>query len=165
MRKNLFVIVALALLTSPTRASATDFIGGTASDYRELQDIATRWIEAYVQGDLQAFMEMFHEDAVVMPHNVPTHRGTKEIRDFFSKRFGGAKTKFTDNLQEVHVNGNWAFVSGTFTLEIDVQGPDTEPLFHFGRYFVLYERSNDGWKILRDIDNLVPASKAGANRE
>ena len=129
--------------------------GGSADDRTALQQISVDWLEAYASGNLDKLMSIMHDDALVMPHNQPSSRGTDEVREYFATRIGRDGVEFVDNLQEIRINGSWAYVLGTFKLRVETGDPD-KPYLHNGRYLVLYEKTPDGWKMLRDMDNLDP---------
>lgn len=146
------------ILLSGGIAAAVEISGGTAEDRQRMAAISAEWINAYTTGDLDALMAIMHEDAIVMPHNQPTTRGTAAVREFFSGRIGRPGVEFIDNLQEIRINGTWAYVLGTFAVNIDI-GPDKPPISHNGRYLVLYEKVDGDWKMLRDMDNADPAAE------
>jgi ketosteroid isomerase-like protein len=64
---------------------------------------------------------------------------------------------FQDDIQEIRINGSWAFVRGDFLLEVAPWEEGKPGFKRAGRYFVLYEKNEAGeWKMLRDIDNDAP---------
>ncbi len=101
-------------------------------------------------------MALMHADAMVMPHRQATSRGTAAVRDYFATRIGRPGVQFVDNLQEIRINGTWAYVLGSFEIEIAAANPEDAPITHRGRYLVLYEKVDGDWKMLRDMDNLAP---------
>ena len=121
-----------------------------------MAQISKDWLNAYAAGDLDGIMAIMHDDAMVMPHNQATTRGTEAVRNYFAGRIGRPGVKFVDNLQEIRINGDWAYVLGTFKLEIASRDAGKPPFVHNGRYLVLYEKVGDDWKMLRDMDNADP---------
>ncbi len=142
------------LITLPP-AGAVDITGGTEDDRATMQAVAKQWITAYEVGDLDGIMAVMHDDAMLMPHNQATRRGTEAVRAYFATRIGRPGVTLVDDLREIRINGDWAFVVGKFRFEIDV-GPDKPPLIHNGRYLILYEKVDGDWRVLRDMDNLDP---------
>jgi ketosteroid isomerase-like protein len=149
-----FAVFCLLLTTA---SQAVEITGGSAADRKRMAEISAEWLDAYANGDLDALMAIMHDDAMVMPHNQATTRGTVQVREFFSGRIGRPGVKFIDNLQEIRINGSWAYVLGTFKLEISV-APDKPPMLHNGRYLVLYEKTGGQWQMLRDMDNVDPVT-------
>ena len=149
----------LALILAAPAASATDISGGTAADRERMAEISREWLDAYAAGDLDALMAIMHDDAIVMPHAQATSRGLDEVREYFATRIGRPGVSFHDNLQEIRINGDWAYVMGTFSLEIAAADPNAAPFVHAGRYLVLYEKVDGDWKMLRDMDNAAPPAE------
>ena len=136
-------------------AAAVEVSGGTEEDRAKMAAVAKQWLAAYDSGDLDGIMAVMHEDAILMPHNQATSRGTEAVRAYFATRIGRPGVKLIDDLQEIRIRGDWAFVRGSFRFEIDL-GPEKPPLIHNGRYLILYEKVDGDWKVLRDMDNLDP---------
>ncbi len=62
------------------------------------------------------------------------------------------------------MHGDWAYFLGDFVFESDGD-PGQAAFRHVGRYFVLYEKTSTGeWKMLRDMDNAMPATDLGAQK-
>ena len=150
--------MAACMAESPAASAAGDVAvsGGSVADRERMAEISKDWLDAYASGDLEALMAIMHDDAMVMPHNQPTSHGLDEVREFFAGRIGRPGVTFRDNLQEIRINGDWAYVLGTFSLEIASEDADQPPFVHNGRYLVLYEKVDGDWKMLRDMDNAVP---------
>lgn len=148
-------LFALVFFTGP--APAVDISGGSEEDRAALVAISEDWVEAYGNGDIELMMSLMHADAMVMAENQPTVRGYDAVRAYFAPRVGAPGITFTDDLQEIRIEGDWAFVRGEFVLEVAAREPDGQPFKRKGRYFVLYEKNDQGeWKMLRDIDNAAP---------
>jgi len=156
-RPVIHTLTLACLLLLAGRATAADISGGTEADRERLQEISKQWIDAYVGGDLDGLMALMHEDAIVMAQGSPTVRGLDAVRAYFAPRIGSPGVTFTDDLQEIRISGDWAFVRGDFQLEVAPREEGGEPWRRNGRYFVLYEKTAGGdWKMLRDIDNDAP---------
>lgn len=154
--KSLAAVAAVALLSQPGVAGDVVITGGSAADRERMHDVSQQWLSAYSDGDLDGIMALMHADAIVMPHNQPTSRGLDDIRSYFATRIGRPGVTFRDDLEEIRINGNWAYVLGEFELEVASGAADKPPYVHRGRYFVLYEKVGNDWKMLRDIDNAAP---------
>ena len=58
---------------------------------------------------------------------------------------------------ERQTTSDWAYLRGSFLLEVAPWEEGKPGFKRNGRYFVLYERNAEGeWKMLRDIDNTAP---------
>ena len=149
--------IALAVLLWAVPAAAVDIAGGTEEDRVRMIEVAKKWLASYESGNLEGIMSVMHPDALLMPHNQATSRGHDAVRIYFASRIGRPGVKLIDDLQEIRINGDWAFVRGRFRFEIDL-GPEKEPIVHYGRYLILYEKVRGEWKVLRDMDNLDPVA-------
>lgn len=164
MTKFKFVAVLAIpfLLTIQTYpALSVEISGGTEEDQAQLLQISKDWVDAYTTGDLDALMNLMHEDALLMPHNQATTRGYEAVRTYFQSRIGNPNVTMTDDLQEIRINGNWAIIRGAFSFEIAPGEPDGKPFVHNGRYLLIYEKDDGAWKLLRDMDNLNPVAAPG----
>ena len=145
------------LLATAFGASAAEISGGTPEDQQRMQEISKQWIDAYVGGDIDGIMSLMHEDAMIMAQGSATVRGLDAVRAYLAPRVGNPGVTFTDDLQEIRIAGDWAFVRGDFRLEVAPREEGGAGFTRNGRYFVLYEKTADGdWKMLRDIDNDAP---------
>lgn len=156
-RRILLRTILILGLGGSALAHAVDISGGTAEDRKQLEAIAKAWVDNYLSGDLDGMMGLMHEDAMIMAANSETVRGTEAVRDYLATRVGQPGVDFEDQLQEIRINGSWAFVRGDFLLAVTPEGA-AEPTFRrHGRYLVIYEKNDDGaWRMLRDMDNSVP---------
>ena len=163
MTKLKFVVSAITLLLSiqARPALSVEISGGTKEDQAQLLQISKDWVKAYTTGDLDALMNLMHEDAMLMPHNQVTSRGYEAVRTYFQSRIGNPNVTMTDDLQEIRVNGNWAIIRGAFSFEIASSEPEGKPFVHNGRYLLIYEKDDGAWKLLRDMDNLNPVAAPG----
>ena len=135
---------------------AADISGGSEDDRARMQEIAKAWVDNYLSGDLDGMMSFMHDDAMIMAANSPTVHGRDAVREYLSTRVGQPGVEFKDDLQEIRINGNWAYVRGAFHLAVTPEGAP-EPVFRrHGRYLVIYEKTDEGeWMMLRDMDNSV----------
>ena len=156
--KSLVSLFALftALLFAPL-SQAIDISGGSAEDQAALKTLSDEWVADYLSGDIDGLVAIVHKDAMIMSEKQPTVVGLDAIRAYFEARAGKPGVSFKDNIQEIRINGSWAFVRGDFLLEVAPWEEGKPGFKRHGRYFVLYEKSAAGeWKMLRDIDNDAP---------
>ncbi|MEO1247069.1 MAG: nuclear transport factor 2 family protein [Pseudomonadota bacterium] len=148
--------VALSLLIAGLNTHAVEITGGTESDRQRMAEISDEWLAAYASGNLDAIMAIMHPDGVLMPHNQPTSRGAQAIRAYFEPRIGKPGVEFVNDLEEIRINGSWAYVLGGFAVQVAAEGNLEPVVVHNGRYLVLYEKVDGEWLMLRDMDNLDP---------
>ena len=132
--------------------------GGSAADKQAFKEIYDTWVNGYLNGDLAGLSAILADDVILMPAGQDTVRGKAAAIEYFKPRIGRPGVKFIDDIQEVVINGSWGYVYGNFTLQIPPKSDEGSPYHHHGRYFVLYQKQDDGtWKVYRDIDNVRPA--------
>ena len=150
-------LVFMLALAAPA-AQAVEVSGGSSEDQAALRAIAEAWTDDYINGDVDGLMAVMDEDAMILSQKQATVSGADEIRAYFEARAGKPGVTFTDHLQEIRINGDWAYVRGDFVLEVAPWEEGKPGFTRNGRYFVLYEKDENGeWKMLRDIDNDMPA--------
>ena len=99
---------------------------------------------------------------MILSQKQKTVSGGEALRAYFDARAGKPGVTYTDDMQEIRINGNWAYVRGNFVLEVAPWEEGKPGFKRNGRYFVLYEKDDSGeWKMLRDIDNDMPKDMPG----
>ncbi|MDH5203197.1 MAG: SgcJ/EcaC family oxidoreductase [Nitrospirota bacterium] len=111
--------------------------------------------EAYVQAvkseDFTAFAALYTEDAVLMPPNQPIVQGREAILTW-AEAFPPL-TEFSLSAVEIDGRGDLAFVRGTYSMTIALEGAP-EPIQDTGKYIEIRRKQEDGsWLIARDIFN------------
>ncbi len=126
----------------PATLSEADIeaIGATTQD----------WQAAGRANDWAAVAALYTEDAVLMPPNAPAVTGPANIQAYF----GSLPPMGALDLADVEIDGvgDWAFVRGTYSLTMAVEG--MEPIADSGTYLEICRKQADGtWLIYRDIYN------------
>jgi ketosteroid isomerase-like protein len=154
--KSMSCACALLILASPF-AHALEMKGGSTQDQQQVQQSFQTWLDDYISGDVDRMMAALTEDSVILPQGQPTVAGLDAIRPFLEASSGGTGVTIINDMQELRINGTWAFVRGDFTVEV-ASVTEGEPGFkRAGRYLVLYEKNAAGeWRLLRDMDNDAP---------
>lgn len=157
--KTKILMSCIALCMFFQTVQAFEVIGGSEADAVAFNKIYDTWVDGYVNGNLDGIVNILSEDVVIMAENQPTVKGKAAAREFFAPRVGRPGVSFTDDIQEVRINGDWGFVNGNFVIEIASKEAGKAPYVHSGRYFVLYRKENGKWLVFRDIDNKMPMLK------
>ena len=136
-------LVALAL-TSPLPA----FAQGGAGDLRaQIAKVGQAWEKAFNAGDAAAVTALYTTDAELMVPEAEPGSGPKAIQPLIAAdiALGG---KLALSTKDVVGFGDYALETGSWV----ATSPDGKHLDH-GPYLTLYQKSNGGWKIYRDIWN------------
>ena len=156
--RMLITSLILMLTMMASAVQAVEVSGGSEQDRADLLALSEDWTEDYISGNIDGLMAVMSDDVMILSQKSATVSGTEAVRAYFEARAGKPGVTFKDSLQEIHVNGDSAFVRGDFVLEIAPWEEGKPGFTRHGRYLVLYERNAEGkWKMIRDIDNDMPA--------
>lgn len=150
-------LLAFCLTFSIAGAALAD--GQSAED--KIAASAALWSKLYAQKDLDALMELYHEDAALFTHNQPGRFGREAIRAFFADGFKtlkkGAKIDF--RIEKIAVFGDTANLVSLYKMDIDAG--QKKPVSIVGRSMLMYKRDAFGhWLLYSDMDNLAPDATA-----
>ena len=158
LSKSVILLITLlcTLLFTPL-SQAISVSGGSAEDQATLKTLSDQWVADYLSGNIDGLVSVLDEDAMILSQKQPNVVGIDAIRSYFEKRAGNPGVSFKDTIEEIRINGSWAFVRGNFMLEVASKEEGKPGYKRAGRYLVLYEKNAGGeWKMLRDIDNDAP---------
>jgi ketosteroid isomerase-like protein len=111
---------------------------------------------ALAAGDLDSIVAGYTEDAMFMAPNAPAAKGHDAIREAFAGFLAMGAGSLQLTTDELEVFGDTAHEVGRFVLE----GADGSHMDH-GKYIVIWKRTDDGWKLHRDIFNSDMAPPQG----
>ena len=94
------------------------------------------------------------DDAVIMPPNEPKIGGKEAIRSWIESFFAPFKNyHLICSLEEVQVEGNWAFILGQYRLTLTPKAGG-EVIDNIGKFIdILEQQPNGDWKLAREIFN------------
>ncbi len=149
MKRNTMLPV-LAVLSVSLAACA----GGAASlsdaDIAAIEEVSESFAAAANANDWGGVAALYTEDAVLMPPNGPAVQGRADIEAFFAAfpPFSG----FTLNPVEIDGRGDLAFVRGTFSMTIEMEGMPA--VQETGKYIEIRRKQEDGsWLLAVDTFN------------
>jgi len=114
-------------------------------------------------GDVEAFVALHTEDAVVLKPGDPPQTGLAAMRSSLQDLFETYGVEESRTVEETRIAGEWAFVWGTYqTALTPKEGGET--LQEAGGYIDILRRGPQGeWKFARTIWNRgLPAGGSGA---
>ena len=122
-------------------------------------------LKASLAGDVNLIIEMFAEDAVIMPPNDTTLYGKDEIRSWWEDYFSFFRvTSIVQTEREITVEGNQAFERESFSATIIPKESGARILDDI-RSLSVWKREPDGnWKISHQIWNSTKPVGSGTNR-
>ena len=104
-------------------------------------------------GDMDAVVNSYTSDGMVMPPNMAAAHGSNEIRatwtGFLSPFSGVDLTLTADDVQQ---SGDLAFETGRYIVHLTPKGTTTA-VSDNGKYVVVWKKVDGRWRIYRDIFN------------
>lgn len=146
--RNICLTVALSLLLSACYQSAPD------DDASAITARSAQWETMLNEKDIEGLVDLYTDDARVMPPNGVMKTGKAAVREEFGAMIG-ANLGGELNTLEAKVAGDIGYRVGTYNLNAGGVPVDT------GKYIEIWHRGSDGqWRIASDIwnsDNPPPA--------
>jgi len=126
---------------------------GSKLDLDAIDQVRSRHVTALNAGDAGAWSSEFAEHAVQMPPHFPANVGREAIQGWSHGFLSMFQCRFSLNVDEVRVSGDWAIERGRYTIKLTPSGGGPA-MDDIGKYITIYEREADSaWKITRDIWN------------
>jgi ketosteroid isomerase-like protein len=96
-------------------------------------------------GNVDAFMALYADDAVLMPPNAPAFNGAANVRKFWGGLLATGTTDVDLVTDDVITSGELAVERGHYEL--------TKPFKDSGKYIVVWRNRGGKWQIIDDIFN------------
>jgi uncharacterized protein (TIGR02246 family) len=143
-------------------------LGGCAQRSTEADEKAVRDLLAHIQqsfnaGNLDEFMPVFAEDAVMVNQGFPDVAGRAAIRAVYEGAMAQVNMQVRFVTEKVNVHGDLAYERGTYTIEMkDKASGQSLPEVH-NRHIHIFRRQPDGqWQTWRMMTNsAAPAPGPG----
>lgn len=137
-RRNFLGSVALA--SSCLAFAVSPAVAGAQEDEAAILEIWSTYSTARVAGDAEAWLALWDPEGVRMPPGRPAVDYATFSKGIPAKFAGGGPSSMEIRSDEVVLMGDWAFSSGTYTVEGDE-----------GKFLTIFRRQDDGsWRIYRD---------------
>lgn len=124
-----------------------------AADIEAINAVREREIGAFTEGNVDGLMSILTADAVIMPPNGETVRGTEAVRAWARGMVESFEAEGGYDETEITIAGDWAIerYTGELTLTPTDGG---DPIEERMRGIHIYRRQPDGsWKLAQDIWN------------
>lgn len=120
-------------------------------DERAIREVVEAWMDATRSGEIDRVLDLMTDDVIFLaPGGEPF--GKDEFRAHF-ERSAGVRIDAVNDIQEVHVAGEWAWMRSR--LAIEVTPPSGEVVHRSGHALSVLRKGPDGrWRLFRDA-NLV----------
>jgi uncharacterized protein (TIGR02246 family) len=123
------------------------------NDMDEIRSVSQQWADLYNAGDIAALADLYLEDAVLYGNTGQVLAGRAAIQAALQAAHDSAPGAMTrQSLNETEVLGDTAYDIGTYTVT-DASGA----VLARGYFLTVLKRTEGGWRIYRQIDNLEPS--------
>jgi len=122
---------------------------GVAQDKAEFQKVADRFVEAYAKGDLNAVLQLYAEDASILPPQAPMVKGQSNIASFWKGEAQRAEIKQVTVVDAKPLGNDMAHVIFTTVGRTKGQSPQEFQ----GKGAALAQRTENEWKMLVHVWN------------
>ncbi|UCG68005.1 MAG: DUF4440 domain-containing protein [Thermoplasmata archaeon] len=132
-------------------------------DVAVIKTLYDEWDPAVKSRDWDTVENLYTEDTVVMPPNMPLVEGREAVKVFFENYPPLKEMSFSP--LEIDGYGDIAYVSGTYSMIIQPEGAP-EPIHDTGKYLEIRRKQEDGsWLLAIDIFNSDLPLPAPAEKE
>lgn len=151
--------LALALVVSGSASAEQKLNGGTEAQYASVQTFHDDTVKRFNEGDLEGSINDYLERLRVAHTQRMSIVGREALVESWGKAFASTQKPYiVSDIIEMEVNGNdigdWAYILCDFaSIVIDQDTGKQVGDGVNGRYIALLEMTEDGWKVLLDIDN------------
>jgi uncharacterized protein (TIGR02246 family) len=137
----------------------------TAEDVAQIRGLLERIQTSFNSGDLDAFMPVFADDALMMAPGAPTAVGRDAIRAVYDGALAQVDMQVAFNTEEIEVSGDLGFERGTYTIHV-MDKTDHKHLAEIkNRHIHVFKRQADGsWKTWRMMTNGIDAAAPAPSR-
>ena len=123
------------------------------NDEREIRELVDRWMAASKAGDLPTVLSLMTEDVIFM---VPGQKPFgKQAFAAASEGMKDARIEGTNDIQEIEVMGDWAYLRNHLTMTVTPPGGG-KPMRRSGYTLTILRKDADGkWRLARDANLLT----------
>jgi uncharacterized protein (TIGR02246 family) len=156
LRFGFFAATALALAACGTQPDQS-------AEKARLMQTSRDWSRAAAAGNVDAILNYWAEDAIVIPGGAPELRGKAQIRAFIEQSFKlrGFHIEWEPIEASLSADGSMGYLIER--TRMTMTGPDGTPVVESLRGVTVWRRQEDGsWKNVVDISNAPPPPAAPA---
>ncbi len=152
LNQFLFSIIILKIIMVPSVLLADN--NPINTDILEIKTLGKKWLELYRSSNIEKFMDLYTEDALVALNGKPALKGKEAIQAYFASRIGKKNVDMRLDYEKISIYQNTAIVVAKFYLDY----PFEERIETVGgRSLIVYKKSDLGkWLIDVDIDQKTP---------
>lgn len=117
-----------------------------------LRGVADAYVKATLAADAKAIADLYTDDAVEMPPNMPVVKGRAAIQKYYEKQFAAGKlARFSITHLDSRAMGDAGYDVGTYQQSMTPAG--AAAMEDSGKYTVILRRTGGRWKVAYAIYN------------
>lgn len=152
LNQLLFSFIILKIIMVPSVLLADN--NPINTDILEIKTLGKKWLELYRSSNIEKFMNLYTEDALVALNGKPALKGKEAIQAYFASRIGKKNVDMRLDYEKISIYQNTAIVVAKFYLDYPIE-ERIETVG--GRSLIVYKKSDLGkWLIDVDIDQKTP---------
>lgn len=130
-----------------------------SDDEQAIRDLIGTWHRATASGDLPRILNLMAEDVVFLVAGQPPMRGRDAFAAGFKEALKNAHIESSSDIQEIHVNGDWAYV-WNYLVVVMTPKDGKPPQRRTGNVLSVMRKQSDGkWLMFRDANLLAEDSE------
>ena len=130
-----------------------------SDDEQAIRDLIGTWHRATASGDLPRILNLMAEDVVFLVAGQPPMRGRDAFAAGFKEALKNAHIESSSDIQEIHVNGDWAYV-WNYLVVVMTPKDGKPPQRRTGNVLsVMRKQGEDKWLMFRDANLLAEESE------
>ena len=130
-----------------------------SDDEQAIRDVIATWHRATASGDLPSNLNLMAEDVVFLVAGQPPMRGREAFAAGFKEALKNAHIESSSDIQEIHVNGDWAYV-WNYLVVVMTPKDGKPPQRRTGNVLSVMRKQSDGkWLMFRDANLLAEESE------
>lgn len=130
-----------------------------SDDEQAIRDLIGTWHRATASGDLPRILNLMAEDVVFLVAGQPPMRGRDAFAAGFKEALKNAHIESSSDIQEIHVNGDWAYV-WNYLVVVMTPKDGKPPQRRTGNVLSVMRKQSDGkWLMFRDANLLAEESE------
>ena len=154
-----YSFTGIFLITAMLLSSCSEQTVDQEAVAQELMDLSRNWSSMVGSGDLEASMDFWADDAVMLPPDLPVLSGKAAIREYVSSMASipGFRISWEPESAQISRHGDMAFLIERNVIEMD--GENGEKIVTHGKVVTVWRKESNGeWKNVVDMWNAAPPS-------
>lgn len=143
MRRSVWAIAAIALAAVACGSpKGQEF---TTQDAGNIRQKNQQFVEAFNAKDIPKILDLYAENSVFMPPNMPVIRGKDSLKNFYTDLLGQGASNLRLDVTEVAGHGPIAYQSGPY--ELDYAPEKGGPRHDRGKYLFVLRNMSGTWRL------------------